>query len=444
MEQAQAAPRTPNRWIPVVASVLVQLCLGTSYIWSVFQVGIASYLFDGNNTPAILCFALLLGFLSLGGFLGGKLQARIGPSGVVMAGGAFAGLGLGLCAFIGPQAPWLIWVCYGLMGGLGMGATYSITIAACQKWFPDKRGLVTGLIVSSLGFGGVVFTPIAEVLIKKLAAVDAAGAVIAGTGELRTLGTLGVIFIFVSVAGGFFVKAPADGYRPAGWTPPAAAAGGASHDFTTKQALRTPQLYMTIVTFMLASMAGLMMIGFAKPIAQTDAVLSGFAAVAVMVVSIFNSLGRLFWGWLSDRLGRKNTLLVLMVLTGGPILLVNVSHGWLLLALIAVIGFSYGGYLGVFPTLAAEYWGPKHMSTNYAIVMVGFGLGAISSTYIAAHFKNIAAVTQTVDGVAKTVTDMGKMYPAFIISAVAALVAIVLMALLKPPAKPAEQAGKTA
>ena len=418
-ESSQHLTRT--RWIPVLACVVIQLCLGTAYIWSVFQSGIAAQLFGGDNAAAALSFSLLLGMLAVGSTLGGRVQDRSGPRPVVFWGGIVLGIGFILAAFSSPAAPWMLWITYGVVGGIGMGMIYSTVIACCQKWYPDKRGLVTGIIVSALGFGGVLFTPLARGLIRTV-------------GELATLGALGVVFLVVCVGSSFFVQNPPEGFRPAGWEPKPTKHAVPHQDFSPLEMLRTPQFYLVTGTLLLACMAGLMMIGFASPIAVAKGLSVEVAAVGVMVIAIFNAFGRVFWGTVSDRLGRRNTLLLLLGITAGSILFVNHAEGYLIFVLIAVIGFAYGGFLGVFPSLAADFWGPKLMGVNYGIVMLGFGVGAIASSYVAGIYKNAANVTAVVDGVTVVVgTDLTKMQPAFLFASGASLLGLVLMLLLKPP-----------
>ena len=266
------------------------------------------------------------------------------PRTVIIAAGVVLGMGFYLAKYTTESIPWLLWLTYGVLGGLGMGMAYTTTIACCQKWFPDKRGLVTGIIVSALGFGGLLFTPVAESLIK-------------GYGVLNTFSILGVLFLVVNILGSFFIISPAEGYKPQGWTPPAPKDGVTGQNFTPSQALKTPQLYMVIVALMCATAAGSMMIPMAKILGlQPDSGLTKETAVAgVMIISAFNSFGRLFWGWISDRLGRKKTLLILLVIAAVSIVGVSFAKAYLMLAFIAVIGFSYGGFLGVFP-LTADFW----------------------------------------------------------------------------------------
>lgn len=411
--------KVKNRAVPVVASIAIQMCLGTAYIWSVFQTGIANYLFSGNNANAALTFSLLLAILSVGSAFGGKIQDKIGPKPVIITGGVILAIGFFLSSLVKPGAPWLIWVTYGGLGGIGMGFIYSTTIACCQKWFPDKRGLISGIIVSALGFGGVIFTPVAESLIKAL------GKNVEGIGELKTFALLALIFIVVATIGGLFIVNPPENYKPKGWTPPAPKAGALIQQFSPLEMLKTPQYYMITFTLMLACMAGLMMIGFAKPIAQAKGITPEVAAVGVMIISIFNSLGRLFWGWVSDKLGRKRTIIILLVLSACIIPLVSFTKGYMILVLIGVIGFSYGGFLGTFPAITADYFGTKNMGSNYGFVLVGFGIGAVASSYIAGYYRDIA----------KAAGNIELMLPAFIIASAAAVAGAVLMLLLKHPKK---------
>lgn len=406
-----------NRWIPVFASIAIQLCLGTAYIWSVFQ----SYLIIGKATPnalfnwpathGTLAYALLLGVLTIGSTIGGRIQDKFKPRPVIAAAGVILGVGFFLAQFTTESTPWVLWLTYGVLGGLGMGFAYTTTIACCQKWFPDKRGLITGIIVSALGFGGLVFTPVAENLIK-------------GNGVLKTFGILGVLFFFVAVLGSFFIKNPPEGYKPAGWTPPAQKDGIIAQSFSPLEALKTPQFFMVTLALMCATAAGSMMIPMAKILGlQADSGLTKQAAISgVMIITGFNSFGRLFWGWASDKLGRKKTLLILLVIAAASIVGVSFAKAYVMLAFIAVIGFSYGGFLGVFPALTADFWGTRYVATIYGMILLGFGVGAVASSYTVAYFSATKAFST-----------------AFIIAGIAAVVGFAIVSLIKPPKLKAEK-----
>ena len=411
-----------NRWKPVFAGIAIQLCLGTAYIWGVFQKGIATYLFHGSNADAGLAFSILLGVLTLGSTIGGFLQDKFSPRPVVISGGIILALGFFLASLTTPDNASMIWITYGLIGGFGMGMTYSTTIACCQKWFPDKRGFITGIIVSALGFGGVLFTPFAEFLIKNY------GNGQPGIGELVTFKWLAAIFLIVCVVGGIFVKNPPKGFVPAGWTPPVPKEGIKHQEFTPLEALKTPQFYAITGTLMLACMAGLMMIAFGKTIAGYQTELKAIAVTGVLAVTFFNSFGRLFWGWVSDKIGRKNTILILLIGTALLVLLVKfVVTSVLLFVLIAAIGFLYGGYLGTFPAITADFFGSKNMGMIYGMVLLGFGVGAVASSYIGGYFLDAAKAANP------AVLNMNILFTAFIIASVNSVLGAVIMFFTKHP-----------
>jgi len=237
-------------------------------------------------------------------------------------------------------------------------------------------------------------------------------------GEFNTFRVLSAIFLVVCTAGSFFMKNPPEGYNPC--PKKAAVIPLAPKSFTTTEMLKRPHFYLLTGAFMLACMGGLIMIGFASPIAGISG-LSG-AFIGVLAISFFNSVGRLIWGTASERLGRINTLLILLV---GSIvmalLLIPAARTYWLYVVIGCIGFFYGGSFSTFPALTADLFGPKHMATNYGVVLLGFGAGAILASQIGGVFN----------GLARDAGDVGMMFPAFIIAAVLSALGIVLLLVLK-------------
>lgn len=383
----------------VMAAIAIQLSLGIAYLWSIFQTGIANTIFSGDNAKAGLTFSLLLATLTIGSVCGGKLAAKYSTKAVVIAGGVILSLGFFLASFVTSEFSWALWLTYGVMGGAGMGFTYSTTIALAQKWFPEKRGLVTGVIVSALGFGGVVFTPVIEALIKAFGGV--------GVGESKTFMVLAAIFLLICTVGGLFMNSPTTTKEQAELT-----------GFSTKEMLKSREFYIIAVTFCLACIGGLMIIGFAKPIAVAKG-LSSTATIGVLAISLLNSFGRLFWGIISDKIGGKKTIIILLVGNAILSLFVTMINGYFIYILIGLIGFFYGGLLSTFPALTADLFGAKNMATNYGFVLVGFGVGAIISSLIAGYYKNLAA------------NDISLMFPAFVIASACAVTGIILMLFLK-------------
>ncbi|MEA4816067.1 MAG: MFS transporter [Lachnospiraceae bacterium] len=243
-------------------------------------------------------------------------------------------------------------------------------------------------------------------------------------GEPKTFMVLSGIFLVVCSVGGVFLQnPPSEGLKNPGVS--LGSSGTDDGSLSPGQVLKDFRFYLVTFSLMLACMGGLMMIGFAKPIAVAKG-LAETATIGVLVISMFNSLGRLFWGMASDKLGRKRTIFILLFGSGIFSLLVNQANGYTIYVIIGFIGFFYGGFLSTFPSLTADLFGPKHMATNYGMVLLGFGIGAVVSSYIAGYYKNIAS------------KDISLMFPAFMIAAGCACAAIVLMLLLKT--KPSKKA----
>ena len=395
----------------VAASIAIQLTLGTAYIWSLFQDGLTYSVFGGNNRSAALTFSVMLATLTIGSVFGGKLALKYGTRTAVFTGGLIASTGFVIASFVQAEFAWLLWISYGLMGGVGLGFTYSTTIACVQRWYPHKKGLVTGIIVSALGFGGVVFTPIVEWLIQDLFGGQ-------GVGEFNAFRVLAGVFLVVCSVGSLFLKNP-----PEGWMAEAVAAAPRAkvvRNYTPGEMLKSGKFYLVIATFALACMGGLMMIAFARPIAVARG-FEGIAAMGVLMISMFNSVGRLLWGFVSDKIGRKNTLMLMLAGSAVLSLLVGFVDGVGIFVLIAFIGLFYGGILGTFPSLTADLFGAKHQATNYGFVLLGFGAGAIISTEISGHFRNVAAYYD----------DIERMFPAFVIASACALAGVAMMLALK-------------
>lgn len=394
-----------NRWVVVAGALLIQVALGAVYIWSVFKGPLMDE-FGWSPAATNLTFSITLLVCAMATVVFGKLQDRVGPRSVATIGGLLLALGL-ILAGRASSLGWL-YFSFGVLGGAGMGAGYVCPLATCVKWFPDKRGLISGLAVAGFGGGALVFTPIAK-------------GFIAASGVLATFTYLGLIIGASVVLGARLLVNPPPGYQPAGWAPAAAGAGAGAGamDYTTRQMVRTSQFYMIWISYLFGCAAGLMIISNALPIAEAQGLSGALAAGAVMTVSVFNAAGRLAWGAVSDRLGRTRTLTLVFLVCGLTMLSLKLLSGPAILIGVSLVGFCFGGFLGVYPTITADYFGTRNLGMNYGSVFMAFGLGAVFGPMLYDLLKS------PVPGALGTLPLM--------VSGVLCLAAMGLMLLLRPP-----------
>ncbi|MDF9407246.1 MAG: putative MFS-type transporter YhjX [Pelotomaculum sp. PtaB.Bin013] len=398
--------KTTNRWLVVVGALLIQIALGAVYIWSVFK-GPLMTKFKWDAAPTNLTFSIIILVFAIGTVIFGKMQDKIGPRSVATIGGILLGVGLVLAKWT-TSLGWL-YITFGVIGGLGIGAGYVCPLSTCVKWFPDKKGLITGLAVAGFGGGALVFTPVAKSLI-------------ASKGVLDTFAYLGIIFGICVVIGAQFLKNPPPGYKPAGWEPPVLATGKASGgDYDTGEMVKTAQFYLMWISYLFGSAAGLMIISNALPIATAQGLGEALAASAVMTVSVFNAAGRLIWGTVSDKLGRTKTLLIIFTLCGITMIGLKALTGTSILLGVSLVGFCFGGYLAIYPSMTADYFGTKSLGMNYGTVFMAYGIGALLGPMLYDLMKSPVA---------------GQLSSTpLIISGVLCFVSLALILMLKPPAK---------
>lgn len=373
---SSAAPATRNRWGIVVAAVIMQLALGAVYAWSVFVKPLQAA-HHWTVTEVSLTFTLAIFFLGIGSTIGGFWMDRVGPRVVATAAGVCYGLGVLLAGFSGDNLN-LLYFTYGVLGGLGMGLGYIVPVATLVKWFPDKRGLVTGLAVCGFGGGALVTAPIATELIKSN-----------GTGP--TFIILGIAYLIMVLGAAQFYANPPQGYAPAGWTPSAAVtAQRATRDFTRSEAFTRGQWYVLWSILALNVSAGIMLISQASAMAQDITKVNALTAAGlVSAISIFNFLGRIFWAWLSDFIGRRMVFIIMFALqTVLFIALANVSVFGLFLVLAVIVALCYGGGFGTMPAFTADYFGPKYAGAIYGTMLTAWGVGGILGPILIAQIKD--------------------------------------------------------
>src|SRR5437899_6894227 len=292
--------RPLNRWQIAVAGIVMQVALGAVYAWSVFRIPLTRA-YGWSISQVTFTFELAILVLGFSAFAGGLWMKRAGPRRMAVIGG----LGYGLGVILAGQAHGhlgLLYLSFGVLGGFGLGLCYIVPVATLIKWFPDKRGMMTGLAVAGCWTGAVVTAPLAQRLIPSV-------------GLPATFGILGSAYLVAVLSSAFFMKTPPEGYRPPGWQPaPVRGTQGNGRDLALGEALRTWQWYALWAMLFLNTLAGISIISQAAPMAQEIAKTSAAKAAALVgIISIANAAGRFLWAWVSDFIGRRQVFLIMFV-----------------------------------------------------------------------------------------------------------------------------------
>jgi OFA family oxalate/formate antiporter-like MFS transporter len=411
-----------NRWIVVVGAILMELALGAIYAWSVFTPILEKEGWSKGDTQWVFSIGLasFAFFMVIAGF---RLK-KWGPQTLSIIGGLLLGLGYFLAGVTGGTDFWSLLLLIGLVGGAGIGFAYVVPIAVGMQWYPDKKGMITGLAVAGFGFGALLWVKLAGSW-GHLLDPDSLG--LSGTFMLY-----GVLFALMVIVGGIFMVFPPEGWKPKGFE--LAETGATKEDnevtFSPIQMLRTPQFYLIFLTFVFSAGAGLMSIGLMKLYPMEALQESGFeyakaSAIAGTAMAVFfslaNGLGRILWGLISDALGRKRSI-ILMTLTQGIIVILftfMAGNEYLLYLGATLIGFNFGGNFSLFPTITADTFGAKSVGTNYPFVFLAYGVGGIFGPLLGGKLG-----------------DAGNFPLAFTILGIAVLVGTILIYLVKPAKKP--------
>lgn len=390
-----------HRWLVVVGALIVQIILGTVYAFSVFVKPLEME-FGWGRTTTQWAFSFCLMTFALAMIPAGRLQDKIGPRKVASIGGVLLGLSFLLAsAFVTGDRPWMLYLTYGILGGAGIGFAYVCPIAACMKWYPDKKGLITGLAVAGFGAGALFFAGPASVLLvapdPNSPALSVSQICMIWTGLSEGVGygigwksffaIHGVLCTTAVVLGASLLRNPPAGWKPEGYNPQAVAAKAAT-EMDWKGMLNTPLVFMIWLTFIFGATSGLMAIGQWKPMMAT--ILQGrtFApewmgtfgrfVEPIGVLAIFNALGRIFWGKISDVIGRPRSMMIMFLIQGMTfMLLVSVSTPLTIFIASALVGLNFGGNFALFPSATADYFGTKHIGINYGWVFTAYGVAGI-------------------------------------------------------------------
>ncbi len=408
-----------NRSLVVVGAILIQLALGAIYAWSVFTPLLTEAGWSKTDTQWV--FSIGLASFAVFMVMSGKAMPKVGPQKLAILGGILLGVGYILAGIFGGTDFWPILILIGFIGGAGIGVAYVVPIAVGMRWFPDKKGMITGLAVAGFGFGAMLWIKLA----------DNWGNLLGTMGLSNVFLIYGIAFAIMVIIGGMWMKFPPLDWKPDGFEVKKAAAGTKVNDreFSSSEMLGKVQFYLIFLTFVFSAGAGLMSIGLMKLYPMEALRANGFSeieasAIAGTAMAVFfslaNGLGRILWGMLSDKLGRKTSIIIMTATQGIIVILFTYMAGneYLLYLGATLIGFNFGGNFALFPTITADTFGAKNVGQNYPWVFLAYGVGGIIGPILGGMLG-----------------DLENFPLAFTIAGIAVLIGTVLTILIKPATK---------
>ena len=400
------------RWIPLLGGVLGSTTCGALlYAWSVFIKPLNAE-FGWNRADISMAFSICVLVFGLTTFVAGKMSDKYGPRIVVAIGAIILGIGFFSAGFTTSKIQ--LYLTFGLVAGLGGGLVYLPPIATAPKWWPDRKALATGFAVVGLGLGSFIMAPLATSIITN-----------PNYGWRYVFYFVGIAMSVLGLLSAFCLSNPPKGWKPKDWNPPALPSGAAitkeTRDFTFSETIRTSQFWMLYVGYFCGAFAGLMVIGHIAGHGIDSGLQPMQAAMVVSTLGIFNAVTRILIGYAADKFGAKASLITILVLqVAAMALLYPAGKDVVFLGVIAaLIGWNYGGMFTLFPSTCLQYYGPTSQGSNYGLLFTSFGLAGFIGPYIGGKLKDITA----------------SYYVPFIVGAVVVAVAVLMISLVKAPAK---------
>jgi MFS transporter, OFA family, oxalate/formate antiporter len=389
---------TGSRWLIAIMGTVLMLCLGTVYAWSFFQdllVREFKDIYGWSNSQVAWIFSFAIFFLGASAAVGGPLLPRVGPRRMAALGAILFSLGYLIAGLaLGTRSLLLLYLGYGVIGGTGLGLGYVTPVATVAKWFPDKKGLATGMVIMGFGLGALLMSKILAPLFLSLTARHLE----------PTFLLLAAVFIVFTLVPALFLKNPPSGWAPRGYAAPAkSAAAAAAQDIPAPRAIFSGRFILLWLVFFCNITAGIAIISFQSPLLQdlwkkvdpalAAVALAGFGATLIAISSLFNGAGRFFWGTVSDRIGRAQTFRIMLgteIVVFGALLATAIFTGspWLFGALVCYVLLCYGGGFGTMPAFIGDVFGAKLMPAVYGAVLTAWAVGGIVGPQIVALIKD--------------------------------------------------------
>jgi len=394
-----------NRWHPVIGGVLMNLALGSLYAWSVFVAPLErEFKWTRTETTwaytiAVVCFALTF-------IYAGRLQDKKGPRIPALVGSILVSVGFLLSSFTTSLVA--LYVFFGVIVGVGNGFGYATPSPVGSKWFPDKRGLVVGLMVGGYGGGQAIFGSLANYWL------------IPSFGWRTTFQILSLVFLVMTLTGTALLKNPPPGYKPPNWKP-APGAVVSNVDVATGDLVKMPTFYAMWVAYCLGTTAGQMTISQLVPFANSAGLGANIATIALIVGAVGNAGGRILSGAMSDKFGRLNTLKIMVLLSAlaMPSLFIWRQQAALFWVLVMLVYWCYGTQLSVFASTTADFFGTKNFGMNYGVLFTAWGAAGVLGPRIGGRMYDV----------------FGDYRYAFFSTAALALIALASLSMVKAPSR---------
>ena len=355
-----------NRYIILIIASLVNFVHGNPYIWTVFQPYVRKE-YNLSLAASSQPFTIIIGIFAIGNMIGGFLQHKIGAKKTILAGSFVMCVGFLLAAIAPYDMPWMISLGYGALGGLGSGCAFSLLVAVPQAWFPDKRGLVTGITIGVVGVSGVIMNPFCDYMLV-------------AKGYHFSMLVVTIIYAILCLGAFFIEEAPQEDVEEISGDKVAEVVE--QKQYTTKEMMRTKQFYIISIVVALVIPAYVLVNPLMKSLGMERGLTNAQALLGVTIASFANILGRFLAPWISDKINCKRVIQVMYVIAMAAVLGLTVATGPLFIVLISAVCLVYGGVVSVFPVLTAENFGMKYQGMNYGAVMLGYGFVSILCPYL--------------------------------------------------------------
>jgi len=362
-----------QRWFTLIACMLASMCAGLAYSWSVFLKPLIE-MYNWSAAEASLTFTLLMSTAGITAIFAGKAQDYIQPRFVMLLGGALFGLGLACIGFIHTLLQ--LYLCV-IFAGIGLGWVYpGGTVTNSIRFFPEKKGMASGMIAAGYGIGPVIWAPLSVKLINQF-------------GIITTMKVLGLFFFLVIGLLSLLVKTAPVNYQAIELNSNSNITQTSSTEKNWRQMLRDPLFYFLAITFTLGEISGMMIIGHASPIAQEMMMMTPAAAAGIVsLLAIANTTGKIGWGMISDRIGRYPVVILLLIFGGLAMVgLALFKSYFLFTTFIIIIGLCYGGFLSVMAPITADLFGSRNLPVNYGVMFLSVAIAAYVGPYLAAVVK---------------------------------------------------------